>query len=201
MMIRSCTLYEIMNRTCVGKLPGTHDDHVKGHVLQPFQPPVVWGDADGSHFFGWDTVIADDLVVLIDHSLADIDADDQLGVLCRQHAGDETCVVSSRMGHRLLRIMAGARSDTSWNARWLTCSTRKIHDGRDALFEQPSVLHGLSDFLGASLCVLAIVVLVRCCVKVVLVRCFVVGAIEQWVRMWGVRVVGVCVKILILRRL
>ena len=56
-------------------LSGTHDYHVKGHVFQTLQPPVVWGDTDGSHLFGRDTVITDDLVILIDHSLADIDAD------------------------------------------------------------------------------------------------------------------------------
>jgi len=147
------------------------NDHVKGHVFQPLQPPLVWGNVDGSHFFGRDTVIADDLVILIDHSLADIDADDRYGILCRQYAGDETC------------------------------STRKIHHGRDALLEQPGVPHGLSDFLGASLCIATIVVLVCYCVKVVLVRCFVVvrvSAVGWWVRMWpgGVRVmmvVRVCV--------
>lgn len=72
----------------VGHYRVTHNDHVKGHALQLL---LVQGGADSSHFFGRDTMITDDLVVLVDHSLADIDADDRLGVLCRQYAGDETC--------------------------------------------------------------------------------------------------------------
>jgi hypothetical protein len=199
MVIRRCTLCETgwVNHPCAvsATLSGTHNDHVKGHVFQPLQPPLVWGNVDGSHFFGRDTVIADDLVILIDHSLADIDADDRYGILCRQYAGDETCRTNDRCGVRIA-FEYGFRLEHR-----LTCSTRKIHHGRDALLEQPGVPHGLSDFLGASLCIATIVVLVCYCVKVVLVRCFVVvrvSAVGWWVRMWpgGVRVmmvVRVCV--------
>lgn len=150
---------------------GTHDDHVKGHVVESLQPLFVRDDADGSHFFGWDAVVADDLVVPIDHALADIDADDQLGVLGRQRAGDETCGCGSSAEHH--PVSDGGR----------TCSTRVIHDGRHALLEQPGVPHGASDKLGVFLCILVVVVRVCCCVKVVLVRRFVVGAVRLW---WSV---------------
>ena len=59
-----------------------------------------------------------------------------------------------------------------------TRSTREIHDGGDALLEQPGVLHRSADFFGVFLYVWAVVVLVRCCIEVVFIRCFKVGAVE-----------------------
>ena len=77
---------------------GTHDDDIKGHVLQPLQPFLSGCDTYGSHFFGRDAVVGDDLVVLVDHALTDVDADDRLGVFRRQLAGDETCNVEETTG-------------------------------------------------------------------------------------------------------